>query len=338
MTRNVVLLTFCVWLGCSSGRLTADAGGSDGGEDAGVNCADAGDAGWSVTELLTRDAGCGDFPDLALAPNGSLVATEPCGQRVLSIDQNGDATVLAGNGRWGDVDGPATAAEFNTPTGVAVDDAGRIYVADLCNDAIRKIDVDGTVSTIVYGLTGVDCSSHYIDKLSVALDGRGGIYVGRGYGNGIYAGSLDGGFSLLVNGSGGGADGGPELDGVWGLAADALGDVYVASRTTVWRVAPQGGISLLAGGGQGVYPVDGQGQSAVFGWLAAGISLGPSGDLYVDDEGIRRVTSNGMVTTLARPSGCLQFPLGLSLAVSSADIFLDYSSRFYRLHLLEGSL
>ncbi|MHB8420754.1 MAG: NHL domain-containing protein [Myxococcales bacterium] len=316
----------------------------DGGGDAGINCTDAGDAGWSVAEWPAGDPGCGDFTGLALGPGGSVIETDPCAERVLSIDQSGAVTVLAGNGQTGDVDGSATAAEFDNPTGVAVDDAGRIYVADLCNDAIREIDIGGTVSTIVQGLTGASCPSpspgflggFYIDKLSLALDGRGGLYVGRATGDRVYAGSLDGGFSVLMDGSAG-VDGGPELRGVWGLAADALGDVYVAGRVTVWAITPRGDISTLAGNGQSGF-VDGQGQTAEFGWLSAGISLGPSGNLYVSDEDLRRITPGGVVTTLATRSACLSFPGGLGLAVGPEDVFLNSSDTLYRLHILEGSL
>jgi sugar lactone lactonase YvrE len=63
-------------------------------------------------------------------------------------------TTLAGSGegvgpyKGGYADGPGTEAKFNNPTGVAVDSAGTIYVADMGNYCIRKITPDGTVSTL----------------------------------------------------------------------------------------------------------------------------------------------------------------------------------------------
>lgn len=58
-------------------------------------------------------------------------------------------STIAGNGEAGSADGTGAEATFDDPTGIAVDDDGRIYVADRGNSAIREIDLDGTVSTIV---------------------------------------------------------------------------------------------------------------------------------------------------------------------------------------------
>lgn len=57
-------------------------------------------------------------------------------------------STIAGTGEAGLRDGAAAQAQFNYPTGIALDDDGRIYVADNRNAAIREIDLDGTVSTV----------------------------------------------------------------------------------------------------------------------------------------------------------------------------------------------
>src|SRR5207302_3159470 len=60
----------------------------------------------------------------------------------------GTVTTLAGSGHVGSTDGIGSAAQFCNPTGVAVDNSGNVYVADFCNDTIRKITISGGVGTV----------------------------------------------------------------------------------------------------------------------------------------------------------------------------------------------
>ncbi len=66
-----------------------------------------------------------------------------------------EVTTLAGSGNPGSSDGTGPAAEFNYPSGCAVDQAGNLYVADTSNDTIRKIAIDGGQVTTLAGLAGV---------------------------------------------------------------------------------------------------------------------------------------------------------------------------------------
>jgi hypothetical protein len=102
--------------------------------------------------------------------------------QILKRDAQGQVTVLAGNGSAGFADG--TAAQFNNPTRLAVAEDGTVYVADTGNNRIRKIALDGTVSTVagtgVAGLSG-DGAAATAARLSapkgIALDGRGHLYI-----------------------------------------------------------------------------------------------------------------------------------------------------------------
>lgn len=76
-------------------------------------------------------------------------------------------STIAGTGQVGNADGPGPAATFNTPTGLTLDEAGRIYVADSENGSIRQIDQDGTVSTLIDGLdlpidVGLDADANLV--------------------------------------------------------------------------------------------------------------------------------------------------------------------------------
>ena len=91
-------------------------------------------------------------------------------------------TTIAGNGTAGFADGVGTAAKFNNPTGVTVDGAGNVYVADCVNNRIRKIATNGSVTTIAGNGTaslvdGVGTTASFDLPYGVAVDGVGNIYV-----------------------------------------------------------------------------------------------------------------------------------------------------------------
>src|SRR5207237_1905858 len=77
-------------------------------------------------------------------------------------------------GSYGNDDGIGSAARFNSPSGIAIDTAGNIYVGDLGNRAIRKITPAGVVTTLASQST----SFFIVTPFGVAVDSAGYIYVG----------------------------------------------------------------------------------------------------------------------------------------------------------------
>jgi sugar lactone lactonase YvrE len=138
------------------------------------------------------------FPDgLALDASGDNLYiadyTNNC-IRKLVVQGSNDVTTFAGasvanNGAGGFVDGTGTAARFSGPSGLAIDAAGNLYVADYGNGLIRKITPAGVVTTVA-GRPNLPDSDHYKDGLGpftsiyqpwgIAVDAIGDIYISEG--------------------------------------------------------------------------------------------------------------------------------------------------------------
>ncbi len=122
---------------------------------------------------------------LALDSSGNLYIADTLNNRIRKVGTDGNINTVAGIGAagyWGD-GGPATSAKLNHPTGVAVDSAGRIYIADQLNHRIRRISSDGTITTIAgkggHGYSGDGGQATQAQLFYpgwVAVDGSGNVY------------------------------------------------------------------------------------------------------------------------------------------------------------------
>jgi sugar lactone lactonase YvrE len=228
-------------------------------------------------------------------------------------------TVFAGvAGSGGSLDGTGAAARFQAPSGVAADSAGNLYVADTGDNTIRKISLDGAVTTLA-GLAGSHGSidsqgsaARFWAPFGIAVDNLDNVYVAEVANGTIRKISPAGQVSTLAGlagnpGTNDGTGDNAQFRNPWGVAVDRNGMVYVAdtSSSTIRKISPAGAVSTFAGlaGNSGFS--DGSGNQARF-WNPHGVAADSAGNLYVADTAnntVRKVTSAGMVSTLAGRAG-----------------------------------
>lgn len=201
---------------------------------------------------------------VALDSSGNIYVANAGDYTVRTVTPAGVGSVLAGTpGEGGSVDGIGTAALFNFPCGVAVDGSGNVYVADFDNHTIRKIAPGGVVSTFA------------------GMAGQAGSTDGMGAAARFYRPA--------------------------GVAVDRSGNVYVADagNGTIRTISPLGVVSTLAGTAGQIGSADGTGGAAQFDWPSS-VAVDGSGNVYVADyenDVIRKVTSSGVVSTIAGTAG-----------------------------------
>jgi uncharacterized protein (TIGR03437 family) len=124
--------------------------------------------------------------DLALDSTGDLFVVDQLNNRVRKIAPNGTITTVVGTGAPGYAGdgGPATQARLNLPSGIALDSAGNMYIADEGNEVVRRVNPGGLITTIAGNGTytpstgdGGPATAAQLDPFSVAVDAAGNLYV-----------------------------------------------------------------------------------------------------------------------------------------------------------------
>jgi uncharacterized protein (TIGR03437 family) len=255
---------------------------------------------------------------LAVDVAGNLYIAEYGNHRIRKVS-NGVITTVAGSGPTGinsggytGDNGPATSAQLNHPSGVAVDSAGSLYIADYANQCVRKVS-NGVITTVAgngapgySGDGGPATSARLWFPKGVAVDSAGNLYIAD-YSN-FRIRKVSNGVITTVAGNGGGysGDNGPAigagLSSPQGIVVDSAGSLYITdSYSQRIRKVSNGVITTVAGNGTPGY--SGDNGPAIGAGLnyPADVAVSAAGILYIADSNNRRIrkVSNGVISTVA---------------------------------------
>ena len=241
--------------------------------------------------------------------SGNVLVADRFNDVIRRIAPDGTVGTVAGRLRQrGLVDGPAASALLNFPAALALDAAGNLYVAD--STAIRRIAIDGTVSTVAGQLVagsadGTGSAASFSDIEGLVSDAVGNlVVVDAGANQTVRKVSAAGVVTTLAGTAGqtGFQDGtGPStrFAALSTLALGADGNYYVADNDAIRQVTPGGVVTRYAGTPGLAGETDGQRLAALFGQVN-GLGFDPAGNLYVADGAfVRRIAPDGTTTTLA---------------------------------------
>jgi uncharacterized protein (TIGR03437 family) len=216
------------------------------------------------------------------------------------ISTSGTVTVVAGNGTAGfsGDGGPATSAQLHSPLGVAVDQAGNIYIADYSNARIRKVDIHGTITTFAgngqyadSGDGGPATSAAFRELKNVSVDSQGNVFVVTALT--VRRIDTNGNITTIAGDpscTGGGfrGDGGPAPQACLYAPSGVAGSaslLYIADELNyrIREVDKNGTISTFAGNGSNGFTASGGPASQVAIGLATGIATDATGNVFFSD-------------------------------------------------------
>ena len=332
---------------------------------------DATGVNWTVATLAGTAAQFGDADGTGTNANFHLpqgVAVDSVGnvyvgdsdnRTVRKITLGGVVSTLAGpDGSYGSADGPAAAARFDEPYGVALDSQTNLYVADTFNDTIRKISPAGDVTTLA-GLAwtagdsnGIGSEALFDNPTGITVDGAGNLYVADNQNSTVRmivpVGGSNWSVSTLagtpgVNSFSNGPAAAALFNHPYGIAVDALANIYVTDfGNQVVRLISAGAVSTYAGNPGDSGFANGTGTQALFD-NPAGLAIDGAGNLYVADSGnnvVRKIAPGGVTSTIAGeegvtgsangPLGLLNAPLGLAVDASNNVFVADSGNNTIR--------
>jgi len=260
---------------------------------------------------------------IAYDAQGNLYIAEAAKHDVRKVDGAGNITTIAGTGTQGfsGDGGPASAAELDSPQGLAVDAPGNVYIADTHNQRVRMVSAASGVMTTVAGAgiagysgDGGPAVSARLDlPTAIALDASGNLYVADTANHRIRRIAVATGIITTIAGNGiegYSGDDGPataaSLDSPSGLAVDAAGNLYIADthNQRIRKIAAASGlITTVAGSGAFGYSGDNAAATGAKLALPHGLTLDAAGNVYLVDtrnHRIRRIdAATGQITTIA---------------------------------------
>ena len=281
-----------------------------------------GNEGYSGDNGIAKEASLYVPQDVAVDSFGNLYIADSWNSRIRKVDINGIITTVAGNGTPGfsGDGGLATEASLRYPNCVEVDSTGNLFIADLGNLNIRKVDTSGIITTVAgngiqgYGGDGGPATEASFIPYYIAVDSSGNLFI-TDYGN-LRIRKVDtSGIITTVAGNGKlgfSGDGGPATEAslFWprGVAVDSSGNLYIAdgANDRIRKVDISGIITTVAGSETPGFSGDGGLATEASLYLPYDVAVDSTGNLFIasfSNNRIRKVDTSGIITTIAG-SGC----------------------------------
>lgn len=284
------------------------------------------------------DAQFGGMYGITRNVDGNLYSVDYSNHSVRKITPDGVVSTFAGiSGIPGSVDGLGSAARFYQPVGITSDQAGTMYVSDTYNHTIRRITLDGNVSTIagtpgvVGSIDGVGSTAQFNTPHGITIGQDGNLYVADFWNHSIRKITPAGIVSTLAGASGipGNTDGEgntAHFSRPTGITScNGKSNLYAVDRHnhTIREISLSGVVRTLAGTGT-PGSTDGVGNAAQF-YFPFGITCSDNGNLYISDTlnyTIRKITSDAVVTTvvgIAGTAGSSNYPSPLPGLINAPE-------------------
>jgi uncharacterized protein (TIGR03437 family) len=240
-----------------------------------------------------------DSPEgIAVDSNGNLYLSS-YDWKIYQITPAGKISVWAGNGTYGSADGSASSGTISEVTGIAVDSAGNLYLADYRNNLVRKVDTSHNITTIAgtagkpaYTGEGGPASKATLTPYDIAIDKTGNLYVADLVNARVLKFAPGGNISTVAGTgtAGNSGDGGQATQAnidPTGIALDAAGDVYIG--TGVLRKVNTAGVIQTIAGGSAIYPFNGDGPALMQNVDAFRMAIDSTGTIYICDYANDRI-------------------------------------------------
>jgi uncharacterized protein (TIGR03437 family) len=283
----------------------------------------SGDGGLAANAALNHPRG------IAFDRSGSLYIADTLNHRIRKVSSSGIISTIAGtlNAGFSGDGGPATSAALSSPSAIALDSSGNLFISDRGNNRVRRVSSAGIITTVAGNATqggsgdgGPAIQAQLFDPDGLAVDAAGNLYIADTGNNELRRVVPSGTIStVLTLATGCIYSGQCTADHHTGLALDAFGTLYIADPNpdVVRKVALQTAtISNVAGYGVilgsaifnvfefGFSGFSGDGGPATAALLGApsGVALDPNGNVYIADtmnHRVRKVDSSGVIRTIA---------------------------------------
>ena len=302
----VICLSLTAWPAFSQSNIGTFAGNGNQGF--------SGDGGPAASAGLNHPRG------LAVDSSGGVYVSDSDNLRIRRISPNGMISTVAGNGMAGNAGdgGLAVKASLSNLTGVALDAAGNLYIADAHNMCVRKVTPGGIISTVAgtngsqgFSGDGGPATSAQLNAPASVMFSGGNLYIADSSNQRIRRVNANGTITTIAGNSvaaGFSGDGGlatnASLAFPLGMAMDSLGNLYFAdaNNNRVRRISPGGVITTVAGNGTGRFAGDAGPAAGASLNIPEDVAVDSAGNLLIADTGnnrVRKVDSSGLISTVA---------------------------------------